>query len=149
MFESESLSFDEAYSKRNPQSIVSLTCDIGGSDTLDGDADEDVIIGGASNDTIQAGTENDVVAGDCVLIEYNDTDFMLQRMESINTDIGGDDVIWLGEGDDYAIGGASDDEIHGENGLDVIVSIVCGVLIGCRKLGLSLFVLMIYVDDLC
>lgn len=41
---------------------------------------------------------------------------------SVFEDVGADDVIYTGNGDNVAIGGNADDEIHGGNERDIIVS---------------------------
>ena len=115
--------FEEAYSKQVPRSILSISCQTGGADYLYGDNDVDIIVGGADGDFIYAGDGNDFVAGDCVDISLFDVAYTVEKFESIETEVGGNDTIWLGEGDDYAIGGAFGDTIHGESGMDVIVSI--------------------------
>ena len=118
----ETLPFEDAYSKQVPRSILSTSCQDGGADHLYGDNGSDIIVGGADGDFIYAGDGNDFVAGDCVGISLFDVAYAVEKIESIVTEVGGNDTIWLGQGDDYAIGGAFGDIIHGESGMDVIVS---------------------------
>ena len=74
---------------------------IGDRDLINTNSGNDVVIGGAGGDLIDAGTTNeqDIVIGDNGLAEFTDTG-RLSRIATTDTDIGGDDDITVGDGDD-------------------------------------------------
>ena len=107
--------------------VVMFRCsrDDSGNDTIEGGMSTDVIIGGGKNDIIKSFGGSDIVIGDYGKVLFNTTTKNLhgvELIESIDTDKGGLDEIWLGDGDDIGIGGADNDVIRGENGIDVLVS---------------------------
>ena len=78
---------------------------IGGRDLINTNSGNDVVIGGAGGDLIDAGTTNeqDIVIGDNGFAEFTDTG-RLSRIATTDTDIGGDDDITVGDGDDVVLG---------------------------------------------
>ena len=85
---------------------------IGDRDLINTNSGNDVVIGGAGGDLIDAGTTNeqDIVIGDNGLAEFTDTG-RLSRIATTDTDIGGDDDITVGDGDDVVLGGFGSDAI--------------------------------------
>lgn len=93
-----------------------------GDDTLDASKASVSVhfIGGEGADTLLTGSGDDVVFGDYgSIIEINGTTTIL----SMNTSLGGNDYIELGEGNDIGIGGAGHDEIRGDGGMDILVCV--------------------------
>jgi len=83
----------------------------------------DILLGGGdSEDNIDGGDGHDVAAGDCVSIIF-DSDYFLESITSTRTESGKTDLLRMGEGDDIAIAGGSDDEIHGGSHRDILVSL--------------------------
>lgn len=81
----------------------------------------DLIIGGAaSEDYIYAGNDNDLATGDCVLIAFGGRN-LISSITSIHDDMGKDDELQMGLGDDIAIGGMGDDRIAGGEGNDILL----------------------------
>ncbi|MCA9170406.1 MAG: hypothetical protein KDB23_22165, partial [Planctomycetales bacterium] len=87
------------------------------SDPLLGDDDlifagdgSDVVLGGDGADRIDAGTDasRDVVVGDHGVAEF-DSQGLLQQVTTTQPDIGGDDRIQVGDGDDVVLGGFGND----------------------------------------
>jgi Ca2+-binding RTX toxin-like protein len=100
--------------------ITSLDPSIGGDDIMElGDGDN-VGIGGAYNDTIECGTGNDIVAGDSVEIYFIEASTSPESITSLDTGIGGNDDIFLSEGNNTCIGGAFDDTITSGSGRDIV-----------------------------
>lgn len=96
-----------------------------GSDSLFGGSNEagDVLIGDfgrvewKSNGTIVAS------AGGRGYGDFTDGFIRnISEIYSVRVDEGGNDTMWLGDGDDVGIGGVLDDTIYGEDGRDIIVS---------------------------
>ena len=63
---------------------------------------------------------NDFAAGDCVTIEF-DVDYFVLHIASTSEGNGKKDVITMGNGDDIAIGGLKEDELHGDDGTDILI----------------------------
>ncbi len=99
--------------------------DIGGGDTIHGDANDDIILGGYNNDpdNLFGDTGNDFLVGDngvMLFVPNTDTpedprDVWLDEVESLSHSIGGTDVISGNEGNDIAIGGTDADTIYGDD----------------------------------
>ena len=93
----------------------------------------DILVGGAQSiDTISADDGNDFAAGDCVSIEFF-ADHHISSILSTSEDIGKNDFIRMGNGDDFAIGGTGHpteggDFIHGGHGNDLLVGDSCEML---------------------
>jgi Ca2+-binding RTX toxin-like protein len=89
----------------------------GASDTIQGHADNDIILGGAnsSSDTLTGDAGNDILIGDFGQVRFDlDTPVDLttvDRIETLDDAIGGADSIAGNAGDDLAFGGAGGDTI--------------------------------------
>ena len=114
--------------------MITVDCSQGDSDRLHGDYGDDVVIGGALGDYISGGSGDDVLAGDCISVLFGETDFNVTEIDSSDTGIGGEDTIYMGPGDDIAIGGAFTDHVYGETGRDIIVSLLLASLHNCMLL---------------
>jgi len=106
-------------------------------DWLAGGSGDDTLVGGAGNDVLTGGGGHDLLiggAGDDDLL--GDRDWVATSFEWTVTDLGGGrhyyfpidefpavdaaDVIYAGEGNDYAIGGGGNDVLFGEGGNDTM-----------------------------
>jgi len=95
-------------------SITAISPEFGGDDhILTGDGD-DVIIGGFGSDTLEAGTDDgdDVVIGDSGTADFDGTG-LLTSIATTASDLGGDDLILVGDGNDVVFGGAGSDLVDG------------------------------------
>jgi Ca2+-binding RTX toxin-like protein len=98
------------------------TNDEGGIDNISGDEDRDVIIGGVKGDNLDGKTASDIILGDEGQLFYNlsgpglDGDITtVDKIETTNFTLGGDDNI-NGAGDsDIAMGGTGADTITGDS----------------------------------
>ena len=75
---------------------------------------------GHSIDYFDGGNGDDILAGDCVLIDFNGLGHLMW-MTSINTDVGQDDILSGGKGNDILIGSNGDDTLYGEEDIDVLI----------------------------
>ena len=81
----------------------------------------DILIGGGHSEDILSGDDgNDFAAGDCVSIKFF-ADHHISSITSISEEAGDKDNITMGNGDDIAIGGLKEDELHGDDGTDILV----------------------------
>ena len=88
---------------------------------------DDILIGGANSEDHLFGNDgNDLAAGDCVRILFAPESHILSSVTSSSTHIGKKDEIMLGNGSDIGIGGHDSDTIHGNEGMDIIVSVLNG-----------------------
>ena len=126
----------EAPNLAGARQMSTIDCNQGGSDRLYGEYGDDVVIGGALGDNISGGSGDDVLAGDCISVLFGQTDFNVTEIHSSDTSIGGEDTIYMGPGDDIAIGGAFTDHIYGETGRDIIVSLLLGFITACFYLNI-------------
>ena len=105
---------------------------IGGMDTVTSGPGQDLIMGGTSADTITSGAGDDLVFGDHGSVTGDITldslplnsfapVFSFTSIATQATDIGGPDLIRLGEGNDIAIGGQAADRMLGEAGEDDLI----------------------------
>ncbi|PTE23456.1 hypothetical protein C5F48_01715 [Cereibacter changlensis JA139] len=105
----------------------------GGDDLIYADAEDlgdDILMGQAGNDTIRAGGGDDVILGDIALFTFlhphdrlpgqSAADRML-RLEATRIDIGGDDLIYGGIGNDIAVAGFGADLMYGGDGQDILI----------------------------
>ena len=98
--------------------------DVGGVDTIYTRNGDDIVIGGTAGDLIDAGTDNsndthrDIVLGDSGTANF-DSEGRIDEIFSIDTDIGDDDVISTGGGNDIVFGGTAQDTITTESGDDI------------------------------
>ncbi len=92
---------------------------IGGSDTIEGNSGDDIILGGAYGDDIWGHDGEDVILGDNGKITMPGE--VIDLIETTDPAIGGDDTIRGNEEDDIILGGAESDDIWGHTGNDVIL----------------------------
>ena len=97
---------------------------IGGVDTIRSSTGVDIVLGGIDGDTIETGSNTDVVVGDngvalfdIVAVNGVPTS-VLAFIESTDTDLGGDDVIDVGEDNDVVIAGVGNDRVGYTAGAD-------------------------------
>ncbi|HEV8604724.1 MAG TPA: calcium-binding protein [Tepidisphaeraceae bacterium] len=97
----------------------------GGVDDMGGDEDRDVILGGVKGDNLNGNLNQDVIVGDEGQLFYNlggpdfDGDITtLDKIETTNFTLGGDDKITGADDNDIAIGGSKNDNIKGDAPLD-------------------------------
>ncbi|HEX4527586.1 MAG TPA: hypothetical protein VH108_12695 [Gaiellaceae bacterium] len=123
----------------NPATIdrISTTdSTLGGSDTITTGLGYDLIFGGTAGDTINSGAGNDLVFGDHGRLLANAggginaralpmatavDPFTFTSIDTQASDLGGNDVIHAGAGDDIVLGGQGVDWIWGEAGDDDII----------------------------
>ncbi|EHP92392.1 Hemolysin-type calcium-binding region [Methylorubrum extorquens DSM 13060] len=92
-----------------------------------GDADEiragegdNVVLGGVGGDTIVTGAGRDTVFGDAGQVRF-DAKGLVERAESLDTAIGGDDTIEAGAGDNLVIAGVGADRVTTLGGNDAVL----------------------------
>lgn len=92
---------------------------IGGSDTIEGNEADDIILGGADGDDIWGNDGEDIILGDNGKVTMPDE--VVEQVETTDPAIGGSDTIEGNAGDDCILGGAEGDDIWGHTGDDVIL----------------------------
>ncbi len=112
-----------SYDPRNPNSTL-----------ISGTSEAETLVGGDDNDILNAGSGNDTVAGglgdDLIYGSFGD-DVLRGDENSPSTGgtVGGDDIIYGGEGrdriggkagNDQLFGGSDDDQLWGDNGDDIL-----------------------------
>ena len=108
-----------------PKSITSISCGDGGDDHLTGGTGIiDYIIGGGFEDYVEGNEGIDFVFGDHgeILLDDEPPYRLLYAVATEESCSPGDDTIILHDGDDFAVGGGGSDEVHGNDGSDVLVS---------------------------
>ena len=91
---------------------------VGGADTIDSGAGDDLVLGGSGSDVIRSGDDRDIVFGDAGRVSMV-LGFTASAV-TIDPEFGGDDQIDAGAGDDLVFGGAASDQIFGSGGADVL-----------------------------
>jgi len=82
---------------------------------------DDVGVGGNFNDIIYGDNGRDIVVGDAAKIDYYPNSTSPKLITSIDCIEGGDDTLYGGNGTvDYIIGGAYNDTIQGNDGMDLV-----------------------------
>ena len=99
--------------------ITSVATAIGGSDTITAADGDTTILGGAGSDTIDVGVGNHVILGDSGKATF--AAGVLVSIESIDPEIGGDDIITAKDGNVTVIGGAGADTITLGKGTQVVL----------------------------
>ncbi|UCE72957.1 MAG: DUF4347 domain-containing protein [Methanomassiliicoccales archaeon] len=99
--------------------IVSTDPGDGGSDTIEGNEDDDIILGGAEGDDIWGHGGHDIILGDNGNITQPGA--VIQVIKTTAPAIGGSDTIEGNDGDDIILGGAYGDHLEGNAGLDIIL----------------------------
>lgn len=116
---------DNAFIKRagtdGLHSLTVYTTGGGGNDSLNGGADNDIIIGSLGDDVLNAGSGEDFILGDLGDLTFrNDAD--VASLSYTTLDAGGDDLIEAsGSGDNILIGQAGADTISGGSDDDLII----------------------------
>ncbi|MGB0600512.1 MAG: hypothetical protein ACPGLY_27865, partial [Rubripirellula sp.] len=107
--------FDTNGSTEQLSQIRTLNDATGDADRIWTDGGSDVILGGYGNDLLDAGSDNirDVVLGDSGEIFFAEgDDELLSLVRSTTPEIGGDDDITVGDGDDVVIAGNGADYVN-------------------------------------
>ncbi len=95
---------------------VTIDPSIGGSDTINVPAGNDVVFGGQGNDTINLGSGTNLVFGDSGYVDWavsaDGTQTEIANAASILPDVGGNDTITTGSGSNIVVGGAGSDTIQ-------------------------------------
>ncbi len=118
---------DNGYIKRNASNQIELIFttnpEVGGADTVIGEAGDDTILGGAAGDSLFGNSGSDVVIGDNGLLDYvvDSNPAQVDEIRTTDSSIGGQDTIVGDVGNDTLLGGAEDDTINGNVGLDIIL----------------------------
>lgn len=92
---------------------------VGGQDSIQGNAGDDIALGGADNDQIAGQLGNDILLGDNGQVIFSNN--QAQTIETLAPNQGGQDAIAGGNGDDIALGGAGDDQIQGNRDRDILL----------------------------
>jgi hypothetical protein len=79
--------------------MTSLDTGVGGNNNIELGDGNNIGIGGAYDNTIKSGDGNDIVAGDLVEIVFFAGSTMPASIILLTTNVGGDDEIFLGGGD--------------------------------------------------
>jgi len=93
-----------------------------GSDNIRSGGGNDLVFGGLGDDEIRTGADHDIVIADTGSVEKN----LSARLATVikndfDPTLGGADTVYLGKGNDIALGGAGADFIDGEGGSDAIL----------------------------
>ncbi|MEM6398913.1 MAG: hypothetical protein AAF757_01595 [Cyanobacteria bacterium P01_D01_bin.116] len=108
------------YTSGSISTIATNNPGIGGNDSIDGGADNDIGLGGAGNDTMDGGADDDILLGDNGELDYTADDDLstLDSVTTTNPNNGGQDQISGGIGNDTILGGTNADSINGDDGTD-------------------------------
>ncbi len=104
------------------ENLTELLATLGGddgADTLIGGTGDDVILGGMGDDELRGGAGDDQLVGDLGRVSY--LAGMVAKVESVERNVGGDDLITGDAGDDVVIGGMGADALYGNEGNDAII----------------------------
>ncbi len=91
----------------------------GGNDTITTGNEQDIILAGNGNDTVNAGDGNNIVIGDNGKVTIPAGN--IHRIETTDSDLGGDDTITTGSGEDIVLGGFASDNITTATGNDIVL----------------------------
>ena len=91
----------------------------GGPDEIDAGDGDNIVFAGVGEDLVRAGSGNDHILGDNGIVAFDDNG-LLENIRSLDTNLGGDDILDGGDGDNVIIGNTGDDEIHAGSGWDVL-----------------------------
>ncbi|MBF2026124.1 MAG: DUF4347 domain-containing protein [Oscillatoriales cyanobacterium C42_A2020_001] len=110
--------------------IETIDPDIGGSDTIQGNEDDDIMAGGFAGDFLYGNNGEDRILGDNARFDYGyagdslvGADNNLSTLDFFATTaptLGGNDQIWGGLGEDTVLGGTGSDTIYGDQGPDAL-----------------------------
>ncbi|GMA79011.1 hypothetical protein GCM10025880_54280 [Methylorubrum aminovorans] len=100
--------------------IATTAPSIGGGDTITFGTGNNVVLGGAGGDTIKGGDKGAFILGDNGVVTF-DALGLIRRALSLDTAIGGDDSITVGNGDNVVLGGSGRDTITAGDGSNVVL----------------------------
>ncbi len=114
------------------ESIVMTNVELGGNDTItaEGTEGDNILMGMAGHDLITGGNDDDLIVGDIATFRFGTyLDVLpgqsavnrLQQMVGIRPDLGFNDTLFGGAGDDMIMGGFGDDRIYGGTGQDFMI----------------------------
>ena len=106
----------------------------GGSDTLDGSEDDDIVMGGPGNDTLYTGSGNDIAIGDTGYVVRTAAS-VAESVTTTDADKGGNDTVTAASGANVILGGVGNDTITAGAGNDVILGDNGLVGLGASGLG--------------
>ena len=94
-----------------------------GADKITDPSGNNVVLGGISGDSITTSDGDDIILGDEGIIMYNDSSSraLISSITVAFCDIGGDDTIVAGEGNNLVIGGFANDIISTGSGIDLVI----------------------------
>ena len=105
---------------------VTIDPSVGGNDTINVPAGNDVVFGGQGDDTINLGAGTNLVFGDSGYVDWavssDGTQTEIAAAASILPSVGGNDTITTGTGSNIIVGGAGDDSIQlGSLGTNIVL----------------------------
>ncbi|WP_283206900.1 calcium-binding protein, partial [Methylorubrum podarium] len=103
-----------------PVFVRTTNAAVGDADEIRAGEGDNLVLGGAGGDTIVAGAGRDTVFGDAGQIRF-DAKGLIERAESLDTAIGGDDSIKVGAGDNLVIAGVGADKVTVLAGADIVL----------------------------
>ena len=112
--------FDSTGGQSILREFISTDTDIGGNDIIDGGSGNNIVFGGTANDTITTGGGDDIALGDSGRAIFYATG-ILEKVTTITPDIGGDDIINVGDGFNIVFGGFGKDNITSGDGVDRVL----------------------------
>jgi len=95
--------------------------DLGGNDTITLGDGEHQVIGGVGGDTITTGDGTDHILADNGNLQFDTATQILLSANSTEDNLGGDDILTLGDGEKLVIGGFSDDTIVSGTGDSILI----------------------------
>lgn len=104
-----------------PLKFESTDVEFGGPDFISVQDGSHYICGGTDGDTIVAGEGSTIVVADLGQIDYQANFPFPSVLQSINTNVGGNDTIKIRAGNHIVIGGSSGDTITTDAGNDIVV----------------------------
>ncbi|MGX5777767.1 calcium-binding protein, partial [Methylorubrum zatmanii] len=93
---------------------------VGEADEIRAGEGDNVVLGGAGGDSLVTGSGRDTVLGDHGQIRF-DAKGLIARVESLDTGLGGDDIIEAGAGDNLVIAGVGADKVTTLGGSDIVL----------------------------
>ncbi|MFT7691453.1 MAG: Ca2+-binding RTX toxin-like protein, partial [Candidatus Latescibacterota bacterium] len=101
--------------------VESTETELGGADVISGDDGDDVVIAGFADDSVTLLGGDNIALGDSGELVFDTLGGSLAYVESIATDIGGNDTMVAGDDNDILVGGAADDTIDAGIGNNTII----------------------------
>ncbi|MFF9468200.1 MULTISPECIES: hypothetical protein [unclassified Methylobacterium] len=103
-----------------PVFVRTTNAGVGDADEIRAGEGDNVVLGGGGGDTIVTGSGRDTVFGDAGQVRF-DAKGLVERAESLDTAVGGDDAIEAGAGDNLVLGGFGVDTITTLGGSDIVL----------------------------